>query len=385
MERTILHINVTHFHVAVACLQSPRLGGYPLAVRAPGSRRLLLDISSEAWSAGVCRGMTYEAAKLLCPDLVVLEPVPLLYERVEKALFDQACSLSPLVERAGPGHLFIDLTGTRRLLGGAADIADRLRTRIRDDCRVEPVVGIAANRLVSKIATRVIKPRGLCTIVPGCEEEFMAPLPLTFLPGIEQRQFDKLQQFNLQLIRDLTRIPARQLATAIGPAAFSIHRQARGIDRTPVLGATQAAPTVVESVTLAEQTNDDTLIAAALFNLTSLVCARVRSFGLAIGKVYLGIRYADGASAVRSMAVRPPLSGDLSVYGQCAQLLTKTLTRRVRLTDMSIECSDLTFPYGQLDLFERTGREEQLMGALDAIRGNYGRRAIRFWGRERAA
>jgi len=385
MEHTILHINITHFYVAVACTQAPRLGGYPLAIRAPGSRRILLDVSSEAWEAGVNRGMTFEAAKRLCPELLLLDPTPSMYDRIEKTLFDQACHLSPLVERAGPGHLFIDLTGTQRLFGGAADVADRVRIGIRERCRIEPVVGIASNRLVSKIATRVIKPRGLCTVIPGCEEEFMAPLPLVFLPGLEMRQLEQLLQFNLHLIRDLTRIPAKTLATVLGPAAYGIHRQARGIDRTPIRGIDQPLPSVVETITLAEQTNDDTLLAGALFHIVTQAGAKVRAMGFAVGKVRLVIRYADGASSYRSAAIRPPLSGDLSLYERCALLLQKAFTRRVRLTDMTLECTELSFPWGQLDLFAQTEREEQLMKALDSIRGNFGRTAIRFWGREEVA
>ncbi len=384
-KRTILHVNITHFHVAVACVQAPRLGGYPVAVRAPGSKRRLLDMSTEAWRAGVERGMSFEAARRLCPDLVLLDPVPALYEKIEKALFDQACLLSPLVERAGPGHLFVDLTGTRRLFGGAADVADRLRRSIRDDCRVEPVVGIAASRLVSKIATRVIKPAGLCSVVPGCEEEFMAPLPLTYLPGVERRQLEHLLQFNLRLIRDLTIITERQLLSVLGPVAAGILQQARGVDLTPVRGAGEAAPAVVENITLTEPTNDDLLLGSALFSLVAQACAKVRAMGLAVGRVHMAVRYADGAPAARGMVIRPPLSGDLSLHERCTVLLRRIITRRVRLTDMALTCSDLTFPYGQLDLFDGTEREEQLMGALDAIRESFGRAAIRFWGKERAA
>jgi hypothetical protein len=48
-----------------------------------------------------------------------------------------------------------------------------------------------------------------------------------------------------------------------------------------------------------------------------------------------------------------------------------------------LECNDLTFPYGQVDLFLDTEREENLMSALDSIRGSFGENAIRFWGRQK--
>ncbi|MBN1761122.1 MAG: hypothetical protein JW863_22530, partial [Chitinispirillaceae bacterium] len=138
-------------------------------------------------------------------------------------------------------------------------------------------------------------------------------------------------------------------------------------------------------VTLEEPTNDDTLIGTALYSLVAASCKRVRAMGLAVGMLRIGIRYADGAHAARSIPVRPPLGGDLSLYERCSLLLRKIITRRVRLTELSLTCTDLTFPYGQIDLFARTEREEQLMSALDTIRGSYGGKAIRFWGRERVA
>ena len=67
-----------------------------------------------------------------------------------------------------------------------------LRKRIKQQCSFDCTAGLATNRLVSKIATRVIKPTGLCTVLSGCEEDFMSPLPVSFLPGLEQRYLEQL-------------------------------------------------------------------------------------------------------------------------------------------------------------------------------------------------
>lgn len=382
MERSILHINICHFYTAVACIQAPRLSGYPVAVRAPGSRRVLLDVSSEAWKAGVSRGMTFEAAKRLCPDLVLLDPAPDLYERIDRTIFDQACTLSPQVERAGPGHVFVDLSGTTRLLGRSSDIADRLRLTIRDACRIEPAVGVAANRLVSKIATRVAKPTGFCTVVTGCEEEFIAPLPIGYLPGIERQQLEQLRQFNLYRIGEITQLPAPMLATVIGAAAYDICQRARGIDVTPVRQAQEAAPQVKECEILAEPTNDDTLLSNALFRLVALAGASIRKQQLAVGRISITIRYADGAEAAKSLTIDPPVSGDLTLFRRCRALFEKLMIRRVRVTELTLTCTHLSFPYGQTDLFDGCDREEPLMAALDSIRTAYGRSAINFWSRK---
>ncbi len=385
IDRTILHINIVNFYIAIARVLEPKLTGYPVAVRVSGSRRALLDVSSEAQCAGVSRGMNVESAKRLCSDLVVVDPVPSEYEKAEKYLIKKASDLSPLAESAGPGHLFIDLTGTQRLHGSAVDTADSLRKLIRNECRMDCAVGVAANRLVSKVATRVIKPDGLCTVIHGCEREFMAPLPVQLLPGLENRIMQQLLQFNLRIIRDLNRIPLKSLASVLGPSAYEISRNAHGIDDTPVRDLVQPAPSVTESCSLSEHTNDDCEISGALFHLISHAGARIRKMGLAAGKIRLSITYADGTQVSRIVRLSTPVRGDLSLFEQCSLLLRKLFVRRVRLSELSAEFTDLTFPYGQVDLFCDNEKEENLMTAIDSIRNSFGENAIRFWGRQKTA
>jgi DNA polymerase-4 len=384
-DRTILHINIVNFHVAIARIFEPKLAGYPVAVRAAGSRRVLLDVSSEACDLGVSRGMIAESAKRICPDLVIVDPVPSEYQRVEKYLLKRASAFSPLTEPAGPGHFFIDLTGTRRLNGSAVDVADTFRKTIRNECRIDCAVGLAASRLVSKIATRVIKPDGLCSVISGCEEEFMAPLPVQLLPGLESRIMEQLLQFNLRIIRDLNGIPLKSLATVLGPSAYEISRSAHGIDDTPVRDLVEPAPSVMENITLGEQTNDECEISGALFHLVSRAGARIRKMGLAAGKICVSITYADGTRSSRSVRLLTPARGDLTLYEQSSLLLRKLFVRRVRLTELATEFTELTFPYGQIDLFSDTEREENLMSALDSIRCSFGENAIKFWGRQKSA
>jgi DNA polymerase-4 len=329
--------------------------------------------------------MSVDTAKRKCPDLKVVDPVPAEYLRAQKYLLEHAARLSPQAEIAGPGHLFVDLTGTQRLLGSSIDIAETVRKELKADCRLECAAGLATNRLVSKIATRVIKPNGLCTVKPGCEEDFMAPLPVSFLPGLEPRLLEQLVQFNLRLIKDLNRIPPSTLATALGTSAYEISRQSHGIDDTPVREFVKPALTVCESITLGEQTNDESEIAGALFHLVSRAGAKIRKAGLAAGKIKLSLVYADGGQVTRSISLQIPVRGDLSLFEQCALLLQKIFTRRVRISELTAEFNELTFPYGQADLFIDNQREESLMTAIDSIRGSFGEKAIKFWGRQRIA
>lgn len=280
MERHIIHINIVNFYIAVAQALTPKLRSYPVTVATVGShRRMLLDVSSCAREAGLYRGMLLDTAKRKCADLVVLDPIPYAYSRAHRALKEEAAHFSPRVESAGPGHLFVDLTGTSRLFGRSIDVADRFRKEIRSKFNLDNAIGLGTNKLVSKVATRVIKPAGLCTVVAGCEESFMAPLPLRLLPGIDYKVIQQLYQFNLRYINDIHKIAQELLLQAVGRIAVDICQYSRGIDTLPVRELKLPEPCIEDRKVLPEQTNDDTTIQRALLNLVVSAGMRLRKAG----------------------------------------------------------------------------------------------------------
>jgi len=381
MHRNILHINIVNFYVSVACALEPRLRSYPLVVATSGaSRPIVVDLSFTARSAGIRRGMLLERAQRCCPDLRILTPTPELYDRAAQVLFNEACRLSPRVEPAGPGHIFLDMTGTERLWGSGVDSGNMFRRTILEKYRFDPAVGVASNKLVSKIATRVIKPTGICRVVGGCEEEFLAPLPVHFLPGVEHTVIHHLMQFNIQLIHELYKIPQEQLQCVFGNTAREIHLRAAGIDPSPVRSKSQPAPSVQEHCVLDEHTNNDRSIEQQLFVLVSKAAATLRKTGLAARKICLRIRYSDGIRKQRQSRLSTPLFGDISLFNRFKTLLQQLFERRVRIAEVTIMLTDLSYPYGQMDLFEQPNHEENLMYAMDTIKNKYGFGAIRFFG-----
>jgi DNA polymerase-4 len=378
MQRHILHLNVVSFYVAVARSLNPRLRGAPVAVATAGRmRRVILDASSEARQAGVYRGMPLDAARRQCGDLLVQDPLPGAWEQACEALRGEAAQLSPRVEPAGPGHVFVDLSGTTRLLGGAVDVGERLRRQIEQKYRLSTTVGVAANKLVSKVATRVIKPVGMCSVVQGCEETFLAPLPVYFLPGLDMAVVRALSRFNVTTVSELHGLPPPKLATAIGPVAYEVDRLCRGIDPSPVQPPT-AVPAIREAAVLPQQTNDEAVIRQTLQRLVIACAMTLRSRGLAAAAVELTLTYADGSRARRGTILAMPVNGDLSLLAIARRLLTDAYTRRVRLAGLSLRCTRFSAPWGQLDLFGTAEREEKLMGALDKIRTQYGQGAVGF-------
>jgi len=420
MEREILYLKVPAFPVAVERLRDPSLRGRPVAVCAAGPGRTLLQaVSPEARHEGLFRGMPRHEALRLCPGLRVVLPEPAAYERAAADLFVFLTDYSPLVEPARPGSLFLDLSGTRRLFGPARDLAWRIRREIRARLGLEARLGMAANKLMSRIAVRVLPENGLCDVFPGGEKHFLEPLEVSVLPAARgPEQAERLAELNLERVAHLLPIPLPALRLAFGRLGLPLFRQARGLDTSPVRLPSRA-PRLTEEETLPEETNEDALLLAAVQGLAEAAGARLRGMKAAAGRMEMEIQYADAVLAHRSRRLDPPADLDLSLFQAARQLLEQTAGRRVRIRRVAIHCTEIAPLSRQIELFpeellfsrealltgetlfprvallgEKTlfpretslpggtrppgpAREEALQQAVDAIRGRFGEEIIR--------
>ena len=249
MKKSVVHLNVADFAVAVERVLDARLRGRPVIVSAAGAARAhVYDMSDEAYRAGVRKGMLLDRARCLCRDAPVLPPRPERYAQAMEAFIAQARPYSPLIERVDEnGHLFVDLSGTGRLFGPPMDVAWRIRKQTRSDLGFDPIWAVASNKLVAKVATRLVKPIGEYIVDEGDEEEFLRPLPLHLLPGLERDELRLLREFQLKRVREVQRLSMLQLEVAVGGAdrARLIYEVARGVDTSPVFPVNAAPPKVM--------------------------------------------------------------------------------------------------------------------------------------------
>ncbi|HUT53236.1 MAG TPA: DNA polymerase IV [bacterium] len=380
MDRELLHINITAFPVGVERIIDPALRGRPVVIAAMNSpRAVALAISREAYLEGVRKGMAVASAKKFCRGLIVIPPNEQLYRRAALSVLDLVAPYSPLVEPWRPGHLHLDLTGTRRLFGSVVDTAAKINREIRDRLCLRNTVGVAQNKLVSRVASRVIRPRGLCEVFAGSEAAFLAPLEVDVLPGIGDKTAARLADFNIALVGELAAVSADHLVMAFGAMGRRLHQYARGIDDSPVRPP-ERAPLVAEEETLGEDANDDHTVMAVLYLLTERATRRLRAMRCRARSVKLELIYADHVSASREAALREPADLDRPVFAKAGELLEKTWARRVRLRWLGLTLKDLARGPRQLGLFDHdreNERERSLAVALDQVRARFGESALR--------
>src|SRR5262245_22332367 len=193
MERTVLHVAVDSFAIQAERARCPKLLGRPVALaRSDMPRPRVLAASREARTAGVVPGIPLPLARKLCRDLIALSPDPALYAGVGEAMLDRLRPHAPAIEpgrgAGGNGRFFLDLTGLARTLTEARDRASRAGRDVERALKLHPTLGVAANKLVSRVAAGVVAPDGdLLDVSWGSEPAFLAPLAVSVLPASRVR------------------------------------------------------------------------------------------------------------------------------------------------------------------------------------------------------
>ncbi len=374
VDREIIHVDIAAFAVAVEQVVHPELRGRPVVVAPVGpSRTFVLALSWEARQAGLRKGMVLAKAIRYCRDLVVLPPNEPLYERASSAVCRVLQRFSPVLEPAGYGHAYLDLTGTGRLLGPPRDAAWRAQKDLRRELRLEASVGVASNKMVSRIASAVMKPAGLQEVALGGEASFLAPLPVTLLPGVGSKVHEQMEELNIRIVHDIAVMEMTYLALAFGRLGFLLHRRALGIDNTPVYPM-RKTPMVQLEGSLAEDTNDYGVLRDSVFALCEDGGEQLRAERQRAGSLELHIRYSDYRDGGGRTKLAIPTQSTAVLRAAGERLLKKCLTRRTRVRRIWLRLGNLSWGAVQLDLFadHTEQRQARLESAVDRLRRRFG-------------
>ncbi len=377
MERRIIHLNIADFSVAVERLLDSSLKGKAIIIADPWSRAVVHDMSDEAYCEGVRKGMLMCTARRHCRGALVLPPRPEHYHKALSRCLEHALHYTPLVERSeGSGHLYLDVTGTHRLFGPSPDIGWRLRNTLRRDLGLDPIWSIASNKLVAKVASRLVKPRGEYIVGGGEETPFLAPLSLDLLPGVSQVDLIRLGHVNIRRVHQVAALSAQELSVLCDGRARSLYQAVRGIDPSPVQPAGPPGSGFAHQHIFSPDTNQEALVRAALTTLGQQAGHGLRQQGLGCRRVAVSLLYTDGIRLTRQAVSKTVINDDPALQQLALTALYRGWHRRVRLRQISLACSLIQHPVQQLSLFAaidpRVQKNKRISAAFDTIRARCG-------------
>ncbi len=375
---TIVHLDADAFFVSCELARRPELRGTKCAVGGT-ERGIISSASYEARACGVYTPMPTSRALKVCPDLILLPHTSGLYGETSRRMFDLCETLTPLVQRNSIDEGYLDLTpcGQR----DAAEIETKVRDlqrRIWDELAIPVSIGIARNKLVSQIASKLRKPRGFVVVPPGMERAFLEPLGIGKLPGVGTKTEEMLQARGVALIGDVLRKSERELASLFGSGWRGMVEAARGEDDSPVETERADAKSYSQQETFGENIGDFAVIAREAKRMIDELLPQIRADGKRVRTLTVKVRYGDFSqeSAGRSL----PEASDLEApfYPLVEPLLRKAWSRgRVALRLVSVRFSGVEDGAAQLDLFDAQENEKRRRLAAVLDRLNAGGKNVR--------
>src|SRR5262249_9269473 len=147
--------------------------------------------------------------------------------------------------------------------------------------------GIAVNKVVSQIASKLNKPAAFLQVPPGREVAFLNPLPNRWLPGIGPQTGARLDAAGLAQIRHVAQTPPQLLELLWGRMARIPRQYANDMDDRPVVPVSTPAKSFSQQETFATDVTDEEYLEAVLRRMADHLMAKVRQEGKSIRTVTL--------------------------------------------------------------------------------------------------
>ncbi len=365
---TIVHLDADAFFVSCERARDPSLVGKKCAVGGR-ERGIISSASYEARACGVYTPMPTVRALRVCPDLILIRHTSGLYGEVSGRMFDMCERLTPAVQRNSIDEGYLDLEPCRLADLDAVERAVRgLQGRIWEELKIPVSMGIASNKLVAQIASKLRKPRGFVVVPPGSETEFLAPLPVSRLPGIGAKTEVALQKRGIRLVRDILERSERELAAAFGRGWRSAVSVARGEDDSPVESEGGDAKSYSKQETFGADEPDFAAIERTAKGMLDDLMAKVRSDRVKVRTITVLVRYADFEQESRGQSLAASTDIEAPFYPLVPALLRAAWRRPRPLRLVSVRLSGVDGGPAQMELFSQADEKRRaLAGVMDRL------------------
>jgi DNA polymerase-4 len=361
---TIVHLDADAFFVACELSMKPELRGTKCAVGGR-ERGIISSASYEARACGVYTPMPTKLALKVCPDLILLPHTAGIYSRKSREMFDLCETLTPVVQRNSidEGYLDIGPCGFKT----AAEIERRVRAlqqRIWDDLQIPTSFGIAANKLVSAIASKARKPRGFTVVPPGEEAAFLAPLKISVIPGVGKKSEERLAAAGIRLVSDLFQLTERELKNHFGGGWQEMLAMARGEDDRPVHTDHEDAKSYSVQETFGEDIGDFAEIERIAKRMIDELMPAIRADGKRVKTMTVKVRYPGMENSTSGRSLTEATDLEAPFYPLVKPLLQAAWTQRKALRLVSVRFSSVEEKGAQLEMFGQTDEKKRRLAAV---------------------
>lgn len=373
----IAHVDCDAFFASVEKRDRPELAAKPVIVGG-GTRGVVAACCYVARTRGVRSAMPMFKALALCPDAVVIRPEHGKYAAEGRRIRAMMERLTPLVQPLSIDEAALDLRGTEALHGAPpAAVLARLARDVEREVGVTISIGLAANRLMAKLAAEQDKPRGFHVIGADEAAGFLAPLPVGTLPGIGPAAERRLHAMGITRLGQLAALDPRAALARLGEDGPALAARARGEDQRPVQPERETKSVSAETTFDADLRGVEEL-EAPLWRLCETLGRRLAAAGFAAGGVVLKLKTARFETRTRNARLAAATQVPETIFAAARPLLAKeadgTAFRLIGIGAQPLaapgaaDAGDLADP--------EAPRRAARWRAMEALRGKFGDGAV---------
>jgi len=365
------------FYASVAERDDPSLKGKAVVVGA-GVRGVVLSANYLARTFGIHAAMPVGRARRLAPHAVFITPEHFRYSEVSEHIMEIFHSYTPHVEPLSLDEAFLDVTGSRRLLGSGRQIATAIRAKVEAEEGITCSVGIAPSKFIAKLASERCKPNGMLEIPADRILNFLHPLPVSAIWGVGPKTTEALERLGLRTVADVANTPRANLIRALGEAnGSSLYELAWGRDYRDVI-SDEPDKSISAAETFARDIDDQEIILQEFLRLCEKATHRLRERNHFAKTISIKVRYADFTTINRSKTLPLAIDSTHETYEVVKKLfLGLHLDRaRLRLVGVGLENLESQAPE-QLILGSRERGWREAEGAIDRAQARFGLGSVR--------
>ena len=373
MDRIILHIDMDAFFISVEQRDDPSLRGKPAAVCGSLSRSVVTSATYEARPYGIRAGMPTQEAKRRCPQLILVKGNHSKYKETAARIFSLLKDYTPRVEVASIDEAYLDITQSLLLFKSPFHIAQSIKDRILQREQLSCSIGIAPNKLLAKLGSRLKKPDGLTVIQKDEVERILEDLPVLSLFGIGPKLEEELRSIGIVTCGQLGRFPTPFLKKRFGAIGERLHEMGLGLDDSPVVpfDEEEDAKSISHSVTLEEDSSDPGLLNKVLLQLSERTSRRMRREGFYGKRVTLTVRYSDFFTFSKQKTLAQLVNSGNDIFRQALEIF-ESISHPKPIRLLGVGVSLLKKEWCQLDLFEKREKKDNLLKAMDQVNERFG-------------
>lgn len=391
---------VSFFPLRCETVRRPEFASRPVALLSPEDTKRVWQVSPIARRHGVKPGMTVSQAIGLCPTLTLCEPDPVHYDEQFARLLLALSRVSPVIEPAEVGRVFVGVDGLEGLYGppervtaaiAAAAAGDLVPVSTaapaagggweRGGCRPEEVwSGVAAamrlgwgrGKFVSWVAATRAQPGGVVIVTDAERVVFLAGQPIAVLP-LDPDTHRRLWQLGLKTLGDLVALPESAVVSQFGSPGRTLWRLAAGVLNEPVIGREKPEP-IVAAVDFPAPVADRAMLVHALEKLIERALKHPRRSGFRVHVARARAALEQGASWMTEVTLKDP-SADRDRIAAPLKVRLEQAPPTGAAEQLAVEFTAFAPGTTELQLFAqdaqaaaRAGRRRALRAAVEEIK-----------------